>query len=357
MVQFFNPATLVWEDATIGTSSHVFSLPSNGQTYQYYARLKGCTNTVQGSVTVCQPNAQQFSATRNLTVNCPTNCTQATILFSKTYYGSTQLIADSLAANDPLFATQATAYANENCACGAFNVDVVSVACSTSTPTPTPVALIPTPVAVGSVNYYQIRKCSDFSIYYTTTVLSFTDQSCTDAFNNQYVFTGTIQNSSSAPSGLLSGIVAGTLSGCGSQGVCTLSAVPVGAAYRITVRNNTQNPLVFCYQEQDSLSIISATIPVSTNAVVVCVNLYNYQDTTGLLSIFNGPECITTPVSQTCRAYTYDGGTNGGIINYTNCSGATAQINIAPGVVNDFCAQSGSYSAAVGITITEIGAC
>jgi hypothetical protein len=105
------------------------------------------------------------------------------------------------------------------------------------------------------------------------------------------------------------------------------------------------------------LSIISVTIPVSTNAVVVCVNGYNYQNTTGLLSIFDGPACTSTPVALTCKAYTYSGGVSGGVIDYTQCSGGAGQINVAPGVTNDFCAIDGSYSATSGITITLLGSC
>lgn len=129
LVQFFNPVTAQWEAANNGLNSHIFNTPSNGQSITYKARVNGCTMDFQGTITACSPTNQEFSATRQQTINCPTGCEQATILFTKTYYGSTQAIADTNAATDPLFLQQAGVYAATNCSCGSFSVSVLSAAC------------------------------------------------------------------------------------------------------------------------------------------------------------------------------------------------------------------------------------
>jgi hypothetical protein len=65
-----------------------------------------------------------------------------------------------------------------------------------------------------------------------------------------------------------------------------------------------------------------------------------------------------TPVAITCTAYTYDGQGSGGTLDYLSCDGfTTVTVNIAAGVVNDFCSVENNYTTTGTVSVVLIGAC
>lgn len=280
-VEFFDPSSSQWVLGNLSVSSHVINFPSNGASYAYKVRLEGCQVQYSGYFNVCQPTMNEFSYTRSEVFPCPAGCAQQTILFSKVYYGATQVQAQENALNDSLFALEAALYAEQNCNCGVFNVNIGAISCSTLPPTPVPV-----PTSGGNTLFYQIRRCSDNSLFYTITIGS-NGQAVEDLAQVRYVYTG---NATSLPSGTPPAGYIGTVShlgvtGCETYNGCSISPVSIVAGNSVVIQNEMNIPLPFCYQPSGSGSVVSVNIPANSSQVTICVNGSNYQDPSGLLTI------------------------------------------------------------------------
>lgn len=126
----YNPAG--WSNgATLNSYTSSTSFDSDGSLHYFKARLKNCSNYIDGVIATCNIETMVYTATRTTSFqrnNCASGCTPSIVPFTKTYTSSvSQQTADNLALNDTLFATEGEAYANANGTCTNCCIPPVSV--------------------------------------------------------------------------------------------------------------------------------------------------------------------------------------------------------------------------------------